>query len=189
MTMMPVVSILLWLFMSQIGSGQQIEVPTSVQVPILIKILNFDRSLRSHDGDTITIAILYESTVKYSDAIADEFLEASQSKSFDSLHYYLNVITVDLSTDHDPEALLKRYRPHVIYLTPMRNIDLPSLLALCRKNSILSTTGVIEYVNAGVSVGIGRKRSHPEIIINLTQAKAEGAEFSSRLLKLARIIP
>ena len=45
-----------------------------------------------------------------------------------------------------------------------------------------------EYVEAGVSVGIGIRRDRPLIIVNLAQARAEGTAFSSQLLALARIV-
>ena len=49
-------------------------------------------------------------------------------------------------------------------------------------------TGVPEYVDQGLAVGIGIRRDRPLIIVNLEQARAEGAAFSSQLLALARIV-
>jgi len=37
-------------------------------------------------------------------------------------------------------------------------------------------------------VGVGLKGESPEIIINLPAAREEGSDFSSSLLKLARVI-
>jgi hypothetical protein len=47
---------------------------------------------------------------------------------------------------------------------------------------------VPDYVGAGCAVGIGTEGEKPLIIINLPAAKAEGADFSSQLLQLAKVI-
>ena len=49
-------------------------------------------------------------------------------------------------------------------------------------------TGVPEYVDQGVAVGVGIRKDRPLIIVNLEQARAEGSVFSSQLLALARIV-
>jgi hypothetical protein len=43
-------------------------------------------------------------------------------------------------------------------------------------------------MDLGISIGFEVKGQSPEIVINLQSAKAEGMDFSSRLLQLARVI-
>lgn len=52
----------------------------------------------------------------------------------------------------------------------------------------MTFTGVPKYVEQGIAVGIGIQDRKPKIHINLSASKAEGAEFSSQLLKLAEIV-
>ena len=59
---------------------------------------------------------------------------------------------------------------------------------LSRDKKILTLTGVPDYVDSGLTVGIGTKGRKPRIIINLLAAKAEGADFSSGLLNLAKVV-
>jgi iron complex outermembrane receptor protein len=57
-----------------------------------------------------------------------------------------------------------------------------------RAKKIMTLTGVPDYVELGLSVAIGIKGRKPQITINLPAAKAEGINFSSQLLKLAKVI-
>ena len=49
--------------------------------------------------------------------------------------------------------------------------------------------GVPVFVEDGLAVGIAMKGNRPLVVINLTASKAEGADFSSQLLHIAKIIP
>lgn len=169
--------------------AQQIETPVNVQIPIFTKILSFDKSMRIDADSAITFAALYQSDVRYSDLVHDELFEyletASEAKVFSSSIRYIGI---DMATEKNLEETLTNRNVDVLYIAPLRKIEMQRILAVCRERSILTMTGVVEYMNAGVAVGVRTKRNRPEILINLPEAKAEGAEFSSRLLKLAKII-
>lgn len=67
---------------------------------------------------------------------------------------------------------------------------LESIANIARNNSILTITGVPEYVENGtltISLGL-KKNNKPEIIVNLNSMRAEKHELSSQLLKLSKII-
>jgi hypothetical protein len=70
----------------------------------------------------------------------------------------------------------------------MADLQIESVRTICAKNSIVSLTGVAEYVNEGVAVGIGIKNKRPKILINLHSAIHSGADFSSELLNLAQVL-
>jgi hypothetical protein len=73
-------------------------------------------------------------------------------------------------------------------VTPLRAADLRLLMAAARTSRITTVTGVPEYVETGLAIGIGVKGERPEIVINLTASRAEGADLDAQLLKLARIV-
>ena len=76
----------------------------------------------------------------------------------------------------------------VLYITPMRAVDLGSITKQTRAAARVTLTGVPEYVDAGIAVGVDLQGERPRILINLAAARAEGADFDSRLLKLAKIV-
>ena len=55
-------------------------------------------------------------------------------------------------------------------------------------NKILSITGKMELVEAGVTLGVGMENEKPKIMLNLRSSKAEGAEWNPAILRLARTI-
>lgn len=46
----------------------------------------------------------------------------------------------------------------VLYVTPLRAASIRSISKICRKNKVISFTGVPEYVKNGLSVGIASNR-------------------------------
>jgi hypothetical protein len=43
-------------------------------------------------------------------------------------------------------------------------------------------------VDEGIAIGLDLKAERPEIVVNLEGARAEGADFTAQLLKLARLV-
>jgi len=76
----------------------------------------------------------------------------------------------------------------VVYLTPLRAKDIGSITRVTRELHISTMTGVEEYVREGVAVGLGVWQEKPRVLVNLDASKAEGADFSSRLLSLAQLV-
>ena len=52
--------------------AQEIAVPVAVQIPILVKVLNFDRKLPERTGGRLVVGVLYQSGFRASANIADE---------------------------------------------------------------------------------------------------------------------
>ena len=76
----------------------------------------------------------------------------------------------------------------ILYVAPLRAFDLEPIVRVSRDLKVTTLTGVSDYCEAGIAVGIGLKGERPEIIINLKGACAEGAGFSSRLLRLCKVV-
>ena len=77
---------------------------------------------------------------------------------------------------------------NIVYVAPLRAVDVGDIGRITRQRDIRSVTGIPGYVDLGIAVGIGLRNRRPLIIINLEAARAEGAAFSSQLLSLARIV-
>ena len=70
----------------------------------------------------------------------------------------------------------------------MDAFETEKITGVSRAKKVITLTSVPDYVESGLAVGIGVKGGKPRIIINLPAAKAEGANFSSQLLRLAKVI-
>jgi hypothetical protein len=102
--------------------------------------------------------------------------------------FLLSVISIDLDKTADPTELLRRAYATVAYVCELRALDPTSIMHVTRELGILSVTGVPHYVEEGLSVGADLRGNRAQLVINLTAARAEGADLPAQVLKLARIV-
>lgn len=168
--------------------SQRMEVPIEIQVPMLLKILTFDRNLEKRSGKKFTIGIIYQSKYKDSFEAKDKFIESINRISIKKIKDIpIDLLSIDVDGSDLEHAILKK-EINALYIAPLRAFDIERITKISQDRKIISMTGIIEQVNSGISIGIGAKGDKPLIIINLESAKLEGIDFSSQLLKLAKII-
>lgn len=169
--------------------AQEIEAPLEVQYALLHKILAFDRNLKKRVGEELVIGILFQSNVRSSLICKDELIaviEKAQSEKLVDLP--VRFVAIEMATALDLSGYVSKNKIDVFYVAPLRAVDIKSVIVVSQAKKIFTFTGVPAYVDAGVAVGVGSKGESPRILINLPSARAEGVEFSSQLLKLAKVI-
>jgi hypothetical protein len=168
--------------------SQEMAVPVGVQHTLLMKVLAFDRALQARCGDEIIIGVLYQSKYRPSLLAKDELMSIAEA----SMQKINNIVVrwrpIDISETGDLRASLTKHHVDILYVAPVRSVDIDVITSVCRASHILTLTGVSEFVEAGLAVGIGIKGKRPQIEINLAAAKAVGADFTSQLLKVAKIV-
>lgn len=171
------------------ASAEEMEVPIDIQIPLFLKILPYDRNLKKRVGDEIVLGIVFQEKFRKSLNVKtqlENFLEKSNEKKIDDVPF--RYVLINLSRLSEFKPILAREKVDIVYITPLRAIAVETLVSHCRSMGITSLTGVPAYCELGIAVSIGSKGGTPLIIINLPGARSEGADFSSRLLKLAKVI-
>lgn len=169
--------------------AQQMPVPVDVQVPVLLKVLTFDRRIADARGQNLVVGVLYQSGFRLSSTVKDQVMDAlSRGSPGGPAHRPLNVVAVDADEKEEVEKALTRLGVKVLYVTPLRAFDLPSLCAATRRSGTLTMTGVPDYVEAGLSIGLDLRQDRPRILVNLQAARAEGADLAAPLLGLATVV-
>jgi hypothetical protein len=182
-------AVLLIIQLAGTASAVEMEVPIDIQIPLFLKILPFDRNLKKRVGDEIVLGIVYLEKFRKSLNVKiqlENFLEKSRENEIDDVPF--RYVLINLSSLAEFKAILAREKIDIVYITPLRAIAVETLVSDCRSMGITSLTGVPAYCELGIAISIGSKGGSPLIIINLSGARSEGADFSSRLLKLARVI-
>ncbi len=164
-------------------------VPVEHQVPIFLKILTFDRNLQARVGDEIVFLVVFQKQFRQSLLVkqawerrtSDLPVKTVEGISFRSVYF-------DLTGNIDLATVIAEQKPDIIYVAPLRAYDASSIFQLSRRNKILTMSGVQEHIQGGAAVGLELRASAPRIMINLDAARAEGADFSSQLLKLAQMV-
>ena len=176
----------LWIAMSQ---AQKIEVPVKLQIPLFLKILTFDRNLKARVGDEIVIGIVYQKKFRTSLNVKDEFANTMEELAVKSLKDIpIRSVSIDIDDQPDLARAISRDPIDILYITPLRAMEIRTIAAISRAKQVITLTGVPDYVESGIAVGLGIKDNKPQIIINLQAAKAEGADFNSQLLSLSKVI-
>lgn len=177
------------LFLFTALQSQEVVVPVSIHLPLLFKAIGLEKNTYKSNSEMYTVAVIYDGMNGNSNDIKSAVLSFSEEK--DSLavgNKNVHFIPVDVHTAKNIDGILQSVKPQAVYIAPLASISVQQITQSSQKEKILSMTGVPEYVDDGVSLGIGIKGDSPEIIINLSSCKEEGIEFSSKVLGLARII-
>jgi hypothetical protein len=164
-------------------------VPVEQQFALFAKILTFDKNLKDRVGKEMVLAIIYQNNFKSSfdtKNVLEKTIDLSPIKTV--LDIPLRTVAIDIENEIDLESALKRNNISVAYIAPLRAASLNLIISRMRQLQIRTLTGVPDYVNSGLAIGIGSKGGKPEILVNLAASKLEGANFNSQLLKLAKII-
>jgi len=172
-------------FVFNFSFAQEIAVPLNVQVPLFLKILTFDRNLKTRVGDEIIIGIVYQEKFRPSHNVKEEFLRVMDPyQKIQGVPLRLKPIEIsDESNLGDNISTID-----ILYVTPLRAIGMNTITKLSRTKKVLTLTGVPDYVKSGLAVSVEIKGEKPQIVINLPAAKAEGVDFSSQLLNLAKVV-
>jgi hypothetical protein len=156
--------------MISLASAQSTTVPLQLQATILQKIFSYNRTLEHRTPKVLIVA-----------ADANDPQVSELKATLKRLGSTVDVTSaVALPTQVDGAS--------AVYIMPGQLTDAVS--RTCAQHGILSVSGVPAWAEQGrVSVAIGLADGKPEIIVSLQRSKAERHDLSSRLLRLARVIP
>lgn len=169
--------------------AQEVSVPIEVQLEILPKILSLNKSYELDDPNTsINLGILYSSKLRNSLRVKNEIISQIHGNEIKIRNAKVIVLPIDLSSLLSIKNYLLENKIDVLYFTPLRGYDINEITTVCKLKKILTFTGVSSFANENdISVGFELENNKLQITINLESAKAEGAEFSSRLLKVSKV--
>jgi hypothetical protein len=163
-------------------------VPADLQVPLLLKILTYDRNFDTKTKVELNIGVVYDpadaSSVQAKNEIVD-ILGKVADKTIKKLP--IKFVPIEYKTQPELETTVRSRGVNLLYLTPgLRNVD--ELIRFSQANRITTATGVRSFVERGVAVGVGVRQDKPEILINLPASRSAGSEFDASLLRIATVL-
>lgn len=180
-------SIFLLLFFSS-SAAQRMAVPVEIQVPLFSKILTFVRNLETRVGEEIVLGIVFQSRFRTSLNAKVRFEDVMSLAGIRTIkNLPVRLVSIDIY-ETELDKALEENLVDIVYLTPLRAVDVKEIGRVCSNRKVLSMTGVPEYCSSGAIIGIASKGGKPEIIINLRKAEENSIELRSQLLKIAKII-
>jgi hypothetical protein len=175
----------IYAFRPAVAQAQDMDIPVQMQVALFLKVITFDRNLVIPPATEIVVAVVYQSGYRTSVNAKNVAMTALQATGNQRK---VRAIAIDL--DREPlAAALMRYMPSVLYVAPLRAVEISDLATTARNAGITTVTGVPQYIALGLAVSVRLQGERPKLVINAEAAKLEGADFSAELLKLAQIWP
>ncbi len=172
-------------FTPAVAEAQDMDVPVQMQVALFLKVITFDRNLVVPPASEIVVAVLFQSGYRSSVSAKNTAMTALQVTGNKGK---IRAIAIDLDRER-LAAALTRYEPAVLYVAPLRAVEIGDLAATARNAGVTTVTGVPQYVSLGLAISVRLQGERPKLVINAEAARAEGADFSAELLKLAQIWP
>ena len=172
------------------ADAQTMPMPVDIQLPLFLKILTYDRSFQYKARSAITIGVIYlpgdPESVKAKDEMVAN-LKRLADRTIKNLP--IKYVTLEFRDVASLDKAVKAGKVNVFYVAPGLGDQLPSLIKMSRSYAITSATGVPEFVQRGIAVGIGIKADKkPDILINLPSSRSEGSEFDASLLRIATVV-
>ena len=169
--------------------AQRIKVPVDVQLKVIPKIISLNKSFSFESNENaLNIAVLYSSQQRNSKQVHEDINNNLNSGGIVVKGKLTKFLSLDISAKNNIEDYLRENKINVLYITPLRGLDVSKITSICKTASVLSISGVVEYVENDVSVILDIDDNKLKILINQKSAKSEGVDFSSRLLRIAKII-
>ena len=168
--------------------AQEMPVPVDIQVSLLGKILEFDRGFAERANTEVVIGVVFQQRYRPSLLASLDVAEAVKA-GLTVGGLPVRCVLIELEGRADLAGTMSDMGVDVLYVPPLRAVAISDITEVTRRIGVLTSTGMPEYVDNGVAIGIGLRGGRPQIIINREGAEQEGANFSSELLKLVRFTP
>jgi hypothetical protein len=181
----------LLLLMPLRGIAQSTPTGAALQVPVILKVLTYDRHFESKAGDAVVVGIVYVAGDPASTKVAEDVGQTFfgfKGKTVKKVP--VNYAMLEYKGAADLERAIKAQKVNVLFITPGNDKNLTDILKISQADSITTVTGTPDYVKKtpGVSIGVGfRQDNKPQIHINLPSSKSEGSEFDASLLQIADV--
>jgi hypothetical protein len=160
-------------------------VPFDVQLPLVLKALSYDRTLKTRVNENVRIAVLVPKGG--GDVMQDlnATLSALPSRNLDGLP----IAFKEIAGSDDADRILRSGRWAAAYAMPgFSPQELAQIRRTCEAAHILLVGADAGDIDRGTAFAIAARDGRPVIIVNLPATRACGSDFDLALLRLARVI-
>ncbi|HEK85197.1 MAG TPA: YfiR family protein [Candidatus Aminicenantes bacterium] len=176
-------------------TAQHYTIQPEQELQLLIKVLKFERTLKSRAGDIFAIGVVNQKSYSLSSWIAADWLALNQKISAQQIKIEgLPIVIIEIDSDLPLPVLedkLKQESVDFIYFPPLEVKTGPTIIKkICRlaeKLKIGTFTDLPEYLDYGVAIAFSFQENKLQIILNLPAARSQGLDFSANFLHLVNL--
>lgn len=158
------------------------QVPATLQVAILVKVLVYDRTIATRARDGLKLAVVFDPDSDDSKKARDEFTKAfneTPRKIGDK-----NVIELVEVSQGKLEAAAESI--DIVYIAD--GADVAKIVALATKHHLITFASDRIAVEGGVVLGLVPRGDKPKLLINVGASVASGMELDPQVLRLAELV-
>lgn len=165
------------------------RLPVKLRVAILFKALSYDQNLEKRCGGELRIGVIGLESDTGSMEIVRETVDEIRANAIHRVNGLpIHVEALGIDRVAAVKAAVEQKNLNALYLGPGLAGKMPGILRFARREKILVMSGEPGHVQAGVALGVVQRGRKPKIQIRTGAAKAQGAVFDARLLRLGEII-
>ena len=152
-------------------------VPAPLFLKIVLATVAFDRALDSKAGDTVELAVIGDSA--YAGTLR-KTLQGAADKKLKGKNLVLKDTTL---------ATLGTSGVHIAIFADPLGGDVSKAASTCGSKGITCVAVDTSDVDKGIALGVEQgSDGKPKIVVNLGAAQKAGSDYSSQILRLARVI-
>ena len=164
-----------------IGHAAELSVPQGVQATLTVRILEYDRALRSWSGGQLVVGVVAKRT-----SGAAELAQALGGRDVQGVS-----IRVAQHAWRDAEGLrawIEKSGVRLLYVAEDLGTDTPAALAVCTGRKLPSVVANRKLFDAGAALGLVVREGKPHILVNLPVSRSAGMDLDPKLLQLAEVV-
>lgn len=158
-----------------------------VAVPIILKVLTYDKQFDSRGKGDFVVLVVSESGQSASRA---QVLEVLKSLPVTSIRNRpLKFIAAEFADQGGLAADAAQLGAHALLAVPgLSPGGVGAIAAVAKSRQLYSLALDVAMVEKALALGVGSASGRPQIVINESAARAVGAQFETSVLKLARVV-
>lgn len=159
--------------------------PPATQASVLLKALEFDRSVEAESGDFV-IAVMWNRSNKSSEAWSLDMQKAFEgSKTF--RQRTIRVTRIEAGQGELKKSL-EAAKASAVYLAPGTESVASEVCAIAKEASLATLGASRDLAKECVAVTVVLEDRKPKIVVNLPRSKEQGMDLGANLLRLAEVI-
>jgi hypothetical protein len=163
------------------GTAGEPVVPAPVQATLAVRILEYDRALKSWSGGRLTVGVV----ARHASA-ASEFEQALSGRDAQGVP-----IKVAQHAYKDAEGLrawIERSGVGLLYLAPDAAAESAAAVAVAAARRLPVLVASRAQFRDGATVGLVVRDGKPHILVNLSASRAVGMDLDPKLLQLSEVV-
>ena len=155
-------------------------IPPDRKVTILLTALSFNTNLQQRAGDRLTI-------LGIGDCEAFDTLRTTEGRAVNGIPIRVREAGT-FTTAGDLDARVEEYDASVVFVCSASAEDWVTLGEVAARNKIILIADDPQWVETSATLGVGLRDNRPQLVLNMKNATAAGAQFDARIFGVARVI-